>query len=66
MHDAWGVADYGDRDGKQNELHEADDLPGEQEEQGHDADDPEEQRTKESLQVRHQAVCVERRGSRRD
>jgi hypothetical protein len=45
-HHAWVVEGHGDRDGKHDELHEADDLPGEQEEQRHDADDPKEQRAK--------------------
>src|SRR5262249_50995214 len=59
LHDAWGIEDHGDRDGKHDELDEADDLPGEQEEQGYDADDPKAQRAEKPLQVRHQAICVE-------
>src|SRR5262249_15750595 len=58
LHDARSVEDHGDRDSKDNELHEADDLPGKQEEQGHDTDDPQEQRAEEAVEVRHQAGRV--------
>ena len=59
LHDAWGVEDHSDRDGKDNELDEPDDLAREQEEERHDSDDPQEQRAKETLQLRHQAGRVE-------
>jgi hypothetical protein len=59
LHDAWGVKDHSDRDGKDNELDEPDDLACEQEEERHDSDDPQEQRAKETLQIRNQAVRIE-------
>jgi len=58
LHDARRVEDHSDRDGKDNELDEPDDLACEQEEECHDSDDPQEQRTKETLQVRNQAATI--------
>ena len=40
LDDARGVEDHRDRDGEHEELHEPEDFPGEQEEQGDDPDDP--------------------------
>ena len=63
LHDAGRVENDGDQHGQHDELHKPGDLAGEQEEQGNDANDAEEERTEQALEVGDEALGAQ--GGRR-
>src|SRR6202050_5024495 len=65
LHDAWRVEDDGDGHGKHDELHKPSDLASEQEEDRHDADDAEEQRAEQALQVGNETLSAQGQRNRR-
>jgi hypothetical protein len=66
LHDARGVKYDGYRDREHEELHEAENLAGEEEEDGNDTDNPKEQRSEQALKVSDETGSAERNGGCRD
>src|ERR1700743_3155751 len=63
LHDAGRVENDSDQHSQHDELDESGDLPGEEEEQGHDPDDAEKKRPEQALKVGVEALGTQ--GGRR-